>query len=123
MFVTVNRSILNIYGENVKSVASHMLLQPVRFKMDLSISLSPDVTSVPLTQLNANLGSVKVFIFCGCVGVIDFYSGVAYLVGQFIYLYTFLRYRYKEPKFLKGRCFIVISPSLLYILQELKCIF
>ena len=61
----VNRSMLNIHGENVKSVASHTLLQPIQFKMDVSISLSPDVTSVPLTQIDANLGIVKV----SCTGV------------------------------------------------------
>ena len=44
----------------MKTVASHTLLQPVQFKMDLSISLSPEVTSVPLRQLDANLGIMKV---------------------------------------------------------------
>ena len=56
----INRSILSFHGENVKSVAGHTLLEPVQFKMNLSISLSPDVTSVPLRQLDANLGIVKV---------------------------------------------------------------
>jgi len=67
MVATVDRSILSIHGENVKSLASHTLLQPIQFKMDLSISLSPNVTSVPLTQLDANLGIVKVLKLCGCM--------------------------------------------------------
>ena len=84
----VNRSMLNIHGENVKSVASHTLLQPIQFKMDVSISLSPDVTSVPLTQIDANLGIVKV----SCTGVWGWsHRGtciqcVSFIVNNLLYL-------------------------------------
>ena len=56
----VFRSIVAFYEESIKIKVQRILLQPIQFTADISNSLSSNVTSVPSTCIEANLGNVKV---------------------------------------------------------------
>ena len=54
------RSVVSFYEESIKIKAQRTLLQPIQFSVSLSNSLSPRVTSVPSTCIEAKLGKVEV---------------------------------------------------------------
>ena len=54
------RSIVGFYEESIRIKAQRTLLKPIQFTVDISNSLSSNVTSVPSTCIEANLGNVEV---------------------------------------------------------------
>ena len=70
------RSIVAFYDESIKIKVQRTLLQPIQFAADISNSLSSNVTSVPSTSIEANLGHVKVRNTSRVVAIILYWAAV-----------------------------------------------